>query len=113
MRSRKFSCEKKAKIDFSNIKWWASYSWGTNLSIYSPYSQPYVPFTLRKIFRVYFALLYMGNIEFKIDSKMTPKLTPNMTPKMTPNSTPKKIPDSTPCFTTCQKRTIFKNKDVR
>ena len=44
---------------------------------------------------------------------MTPKLTPNMTPKMTPNSTPKKIPDSTPCFTTCQKRTTFKNKDVR
>jgi hypothetical protein len=64
VRSRKFSCEKKAKIDFSNIKWWAPYSWGTHLSIYSPYSQPYVPFTLRKIFRVYFALLYMANIEY-------------------------------------------------
>ena len=47
----------------------------------------------------------MGNIQFKIDSKMTPNLTPIMTPnstaKLTPNSTPKKTPDSTPCFTTC------------
>ena len=30
------------KIDFSNIKWWALHSWGTHLSMYSPYSQPYL-----------------------------------------------------------------------
>jgi hypothetical protein len=30
------------KIDFSNITWWALYSWGTHLSMYSPYSQPYL-----------------------------------------------------------------------
>jgi hypothetical protein len=37
-------CEKRANffLDFSNIKWWAPYSWGTNLSMYSPYSQPYL-----------------------------------------------------------------------
>jgi hypothetical protein len=34
--------ESQKKIDFSNIKWWAPYSWGTNLSMYSPYSQPYL-----------------------------------------------------------------------
>jgi hypothetical protein len=39
-----FPCEKRAKkkIDFSNVKWWAPYSWGTHLSMYSPYSQPYL-----------------------------------------------------------------------
>ena len=39
-----FPCEKRAKnfLDFSNIKWWAPYSWGTNLSVYPPYSQPYL-----------------------------------------------------------------------
>ena len=39
-----FPCEKRAKkkIDFSNVKWWAPYSWGTNLSMYPPYSQPYL-----------------------------------------------------------------------
>jgi hypothetical protein len=40
VRSKKFSCEKKAKIDFSNIKCWVPYSWGTHLCMYSLYSQP-------------------------------------------------------------------------
>ena len=34
--------ESQKQIDFSNIKWWAPYSWGTNLSMHSPYSQPYL-----------------------------------------------------------------------